>query len=81
MAQNKWLWGNFFVGLVDEGRGIKLRFQRFAASPPATLWNGERETKPHPQPLSEERGEWLVMKMEGVILGLIGGGDVVDNKA
>ena len=39
-----------------------------------------RQTKPHPQPLSEERGEWLVMKMEGVILGLIGGGDVVDNE-
>ena len=59
MAQNKWLWGNFFGGLVDEGR----------------------EIKPHPQPLSEERGEWLAMQMDGVILGLIGGGDVVDNKA
>jgi len=57
MAQNKWLWGNFFVGLVDEGREIKPRFQRFVASPPATLWNGKRKTKPHPQPLSEERGE------------------------
>ena len=67
MAQNKWLWGNFFVGLVDEGREIKPRHQRLAASPPATLWNRERETKPHPQPLSEERGEWLVMKMEGVV--------------
>ena len=40
-----------------------------------------REIKPHPQPLSEERGEWLAMQMDGVILGLIGGGDVVDNKA
>ena len=69
------------MGLVGEGREIKLRFQRFTASPPATLWNGERETKPHPQPLSEERGEWLALQMEGVILGLIGGGDVVDNKA
>ena len=59
MAQNKWLWVHFFVGLVDEGR----------------------EIKPHPQPLSEERGEWLAMQMDGVILGLIGGGDVVDNKA
>ena len=67
MAQNKWLWGNFFVGLVDEGREIKPRHQRLAASPPATLWNREREIKPHPQPLSEERGEWLVMKMEGVV--------------
>ena len=57
MAQNKWLWGNFFVGLVDEGR----------------------EIKPHPQPLPEEGGEWLAMEMEEVILGLIGGGDVVDN--
>jgi len=46
MAQNKWLWGNFFVGLVDEGREIKPRLQRLAASPPATLWNRERETKP-----------------------------------
>ena len=59
MAQNKWLWGNFFVGLVDEGR----------------------EVKPHPQPLSEERGEWLALQMEEVILGLIWGGDVVDNEA
>ena len=40
-----------------------------------------REIKPHPQPLSEERGEWLAMQMDGVILGLIGGGDVVDNEA
>ena len=38
------------------------------------------ETKPHPRPLSEERGEWLAMEMEEVILGLIGGGDSVDNK-
>ena len=59
MAQNKWLWDNFFVGLVDEGR----------------------EVKPHPQPLSEERGEWLALQMEEVILGLIWGGDVVDNEA
>ena len=81
MAQNKWLWGNFFVGLVDEGREIKPRRQRFVASPPATLWNRERETKPHPQPLSEERGEWLALQMEEVILGLIGSGDVVDNEA
>ena len=34
---------------------------------------------PHPQPLPEEGGEWLAMEMEEVILGLIGGGDVVDN--
>ena len=47
------------MGLVDEGREIKLRFQ----------------------PLPEERGEWLAMQMDGVILGLIGGGDVVDNEA
>ena len=67
MAQNKWLWGNFFVGLVDEGREIKPRLQRLAASPPATLWNRERETKPHPQPLSEERGEWLLFEMEEVV--------------
>jgi len=44
------------------------------------LQNRERETKPHPQPLSEERGEWLAMEMEEVILGLFRGGDVVDNK-
>jgi len=30
---------------------------RDEASPPAFSWNGERETKPHPRPLSEERGE------------------------
>ena len=35
---------------------------------------------PHPQPLPEEGGEWLVMEMEGVIWGLVRGGDVVDNK-
>ena len=58
MAQNKWLWGNFFVGLVDEGREIKPRLQ----------------------PLPEERGEWLAMEMEGVILGLIRGGDIVPNE-
>ena len=38
-----------------------------------------RERKPHPQPLSEERGEWLLFEMEGVILGLIRDGSVVDN--
>ena len=46
---------------------------------PSPLQNRERETKPHPQPLPEEGGEWLVVEMEEVILGLIGGGDVVDN--
>ena len=34
-----------------------------------------------PQPLSEERGEWLAMEMEEVILGLFRDGDVVDNEA
>ena len=53
---------------------------RNKASPPALLQNREWETKPHPQPLSEERGEWLAMEMEGVILGLIWSGDVVDNE-
>ena len=38
-----------------------------------------RQTKPLPQPLSEERGEWLAMEMEGVVWRLIGGIDVVDN--
>ena len=52
---------------------------RDKASPPALLQNRERETKPHPQPLSEERGEWLAMEMEEVVWGLFGGGDVVDN--
>ena len=42
--------------------------------------NNVRHTKPHPQPLSEERGELLVMRMEEIVLGLIGGGDDVDNK-
>ena len=54
---------------------------RDKASPPALLQNRERETKPHPQPLSEERGEWLAMEMEGVVLGLFRGVDGVDNKA
>ena len=35
--------------------------------------------QPHPQPLPEEGGEQLAMKMEEVIWGLMGGGDVVDN--
>ena len=38
------------------------------------------KTKPHPLPLPEEGGEWLVVEMEGIILRLIGGGDGVDNK-
>ena len=50
-------------------------------SPPAPSWNGERQTKPLPQPLPEEGGEWLAMEMEDVVLGLIGDGVVVDNKA
>ena len=45
------------------------------------LFGGGRKTKPHPQPLPEEGGEWLVVEIKGVILGLIRGGDVVDNKA
>ena len=43
-------------------------------------WNDVRRTKPHPQPLSEEGGEWLVVEMEGVILGLIRGGNIVTNE-
>ena len=43
--------------------------------------NDGRQTKPHPQPLSEERGEWLVVKMEEAVLGLFRDGDVVANKA
>ena len=38
---------------------------------------GGRETKPLPQPLPEEGGEWLVVEMEEVVLGLIRGGDSV----
>ena len=53
---------------------------RNKASPPALLQNRERETKPHPQPLSEERGEWLAMEMEELVMGLFRGGDVVDNE-
>ena len=41
--------------------------------------NGLWQTKPHPQPLPEEGGEELVVEMESVILGLIRGGDNVDN--
>ncbi|MBF1551452.1 MAG: hypothetical protein HXO08_07360 [Prevotella salivae] len=44
------------------------------------LFGRRRETKPHPLPLPEEGGEWLVVEMEGVILGLIGGGNIVDYK-
>ena len=47
------------------------------------FWDGgggeERQTKPLPQPLSEERGEWLAMEMEEVVLGLVRDVDVVDN--
>ena len=52
---------------------------RDKASPPALLQNREKGTKPHPQPLSEEGGEWLAVEMEGAIWGLVEGGDVVDN--
>ena len=38
------------------------------------------KTKPHPLPLPKEGGELLAMEMEGVILGLIRGGDGVDKK-
>ena len=38
------------------------------------------QIKPHPQPLPEEGGEWLVVEMEEVILGLIGGVNIVDYK-
>ena len=38
-----------------------------------------REIKPHPQPLSEERGELLVVEMEEVVLELVWGGGAVDN--
>ena len=44
------------------------------------LFGGMGQTKLHPQPLPEEGGEWLVVEMEGIILGLIRSGDDVDNK-
>ena len=31
------------------------------------LFGGERKTKPLPQPLPEEGGEWLVVEMEVVV--------------
>ena len=43
--------------------------------------NSVRQTKPHPQPLSEERGEQLPLQMEGGVLELVRGGDIADNKA
>ena len=46
-----------------------LCFPRFAGFTNSDLW------------FSEERGEWLALQMEEVVLGLIGGGDVVDNEA
>ena len=42
--------------------------------------NSIRHTKPHPQPLPEEGGEWLAMKMEEVVWRLKGCGDVIDNE-
>ena len=41
--------------------------------------NGLWQTKPLPQPLPEKGGESFVVEMESVILGLIRGGDNVDN--
>ena len=66
--------------LVRKVRLLMDCLHRRRASPPAPLQNRERGTKPHPQPLPEEGGEWLAMEMEEVILGLFRGGDVVDNK-
>jgi len=57
MAQNKWLWGNFFVGLVDEGREIKPRHQRLAASPPALCFPRFASFTNSDLWFSEERGE------------------------
>ena len=37
--------------------------------------------KPLPQSLPEEGGEWLAVEMKRVVLELIRGCDVVDNKA
>ena len=34
---------------------------------------------PHPQPLSEERGEELAFEIVEVVWGLIWGGNIVDN--
>ena len=51
----------------------KIEFSSF-------LFGGGRKTKPHPQPLPEEGGEWLAVEMEGVILGLIRGGNIVANE-
>ena len=39
------------------------------------------EIKPLPQPLSEERGEWLALQMEEVVWGLIRVSNVDDNEA
>ena len=64
---------------MRKGRLSKEILHRDKASPPALLQIRERGTKPHPQPLSEERGEWLAMEMEELVLRLIGGGDMVDN--
>ena len=57
------------LGLIRGGDGVDKK-----------RWNDVRQTKPLPQPLSEERGELLAMEMEGVVWGLIVEGDVVDNK-
>ena len=44
------------------------------------LFGGGREIKLHPQPLPEEGGEGLAVEIEGVILGLIRGGNIVTNE-
>ena len=62
-----------------QGEVIDGLFAQKQSLTPGPLQNRERGTKPHPQPLPEEGGEWLVVEMEEVILGLIGGGDDVDN--
>ena len=63
-----------------QGEVIDGNFAQRQSLTPGPLQNRERETKPHPQPLSEERGEWLLFEMEGVVWGVKVCGDVVDNK-
>ena len=53
--------------MANKASAPALCFPRFAGFTNSDLW------------FSEERGEELVMEMERVILGLIGGGDDVDN--
>ena len=70
--------------MVDNKRGndvrqTKPRHQRLSASPPALCFPRFAGFTNSDLWFPEEGGEWLAMEMEGLVLGLFGGGDMVDN--